>query len=746
MFTKRTISRLARGRSNAAARRSRENVLPLGLDALEPRMLLSAANLFGPPVEYATDYQPCALATGDFNHDGKLDMVTVNASSTQDNGTMSILLGTGNGAFGAPTNIETDVDPYAVVVGDFNSDGFDDIAVANYDSDSSGSTVDIFLGKSNGSFQDKAFFAIPTEPYSMAMGDFNNDHNLDLAVSGQEADADLNLRVFLGDGAGGFAPEASYVTYWAEAVTAADLNNDGNVDLAVACDADGSHDQPDSVVVFMGNGTGTFQKSDAYEVDAGPKGIAAADLDGDGYLDLASTSSGSLHNGISILMNDGDGTFGTRTDYPAAGNSQGVAAGDLDNDGWVDLAIAGSASSSICVKLNDGTGAGGLRSLDNENYAAGAGPIGVVVADFNGDGRLDMATTDNQDDTGAVSVLLGVGPTASDANFVIKKNATFTFSKTTFATPVFKPVSKAATLKLVKIVSLPTHGTLKYKGKLVNAGATIPAASLASLTYVPNKDYDGADSFEWRGYDGTSYTGLASVNVVTIPEVTITSNGDAIEGGSTSFFTIHLNHASLKDTKINLAASGKAVGKKNYVPLAKVVTILAGQTEYDVTVTPMVDNIAAGDLTVIEKVVGGTGYTIGAAKSATVTIVDDEPKISIAATTPSAQFGANGQVASNGHITITRTGSTAANLTLTLVIGGTAKSNTYAPITSDQTKTVTISAGSSFITLDIVPLLNPTAKRTVTVTCKAVTKSPLAANRFSLDLVNKSAIVNILHV
>ena len=131
---------------------------------------------------------------------------------------------------------------------------------------------------------------------------------------------------------------------------------------------------------------------------------------------------------------------------------------------------------------------------------------------------------------------------------------------------------------------------------------------------------------------------------------------------------------------------------------------------------------------------------------ATVTIVDDEPKISIAATTPSAQFGANGQVASNGHITITRTGSTAANLTLTLVIGGTAKSNTYAPITSDQTKTVTISAGSSFITLDIVPLLNPTAKRTVTVTCKAVTKSPLAANRFSLDLVNKSAIVNILHV
>jgi hypothetical protein len=272
---------------------------------------------------------------------------------------------------------------------------------------------------------------------------------------------------------------------------------------------------------------------------------------------------------------------------------------------------------------------------------------------------------------------------------------------------------------------------LILKNALVTQNQTIPAAQLKYLSYKIEKNYAGIDSFKWRGNDGTANSTLASVTLITTPEATIAGGFNAVEGGAASAFTVSLNHASLNDVKIALSASGKAVAGKNYVRLPKSVTFTAGQTSAPVALTPLVDHVAKGDLAVTAKVGGGKGYTVGAAKSATIIIVDDEPKISVSADTSTTSLGG-----AHGIITFTRTGDTGQDLILTLTIKGTAKAGKdYTPLPP----TVTINSGESSVSIDVVAILNVPKTKTVQVSAKITTA-------FSLDPFAASAIVQLLHV
>jgi hypothetical protein len=698
------------------------------VEYLEPGLLLtSAASLFRPAVAYTVGFQPDAVAVGDFNHDGKTDLVAVNASSTLDPGTMSILLGKGDGTFQDAVSIATDIDATAVVVGRFNDDAFDDIAVACYDSASGGSSsvIDIFLGNGNGTFQPKTSFATPSTPVSIALADFNGDGFSDLAVASEEGDNDLNLSIYLADsgGSGALSPKATYPAYWAEGVTAGDFDEDGNMDLAVINQQDSAHQGNPTVAIFAGAGDGTFQAGASYAVGDGAASVTSVDLNGDGHLDLAIPCYNASN--VGILLGDGDGTFGARTDFGALLDPQGVATGDLDNDGQMDLAIAEWGDSAVRLKL--GNGAGGFRTIDDEEVDAGNGPKGIVTADFNGDGRLDVAATDQQAST--VSVLLGTGPTALDLAYTISKNATFRFTKAIFAGAFSDP--NHLPLAQVKIGSLPGHGTLLYKGLAVGAGQVIPAAQLGSLSYVIAKGYDGVDSFAWRACDGVSYSTPATVKFVTTPEAWIGGGFTATEGGQEGRFAVRLNHPALTDVTINLATAGRAVGGKNYAKMPSFVTIPAGQTSAEFALTPTVDGVAKGDLDVIEKIGPGRGYTVGQAGAASALIVDDEPKISF--TTPSASIQWGGDA---GQVIVTRCGATDSDLILTLVIGGTARNGVDYQLLPT---TVTIPAGSSSTTIAIVPLLDPATLKAVTLSCKVDTKV------FSLDPLAKSVLVEILH-
>ena len=327
---------------------------------------------------------PQSVAIGDFNRDGKPDFAVANNVS----GNVTILLNNDGGfsqAAGSPVGAGSG--PRSVVVGDFNVDGKVDLAVANVYSDN----VTILLGNGTGGFNQPSGSPVDggTTPICVAVGDFNLDGKPDLALANFRSNA---VTILLGDGGGGFAQAAGSpvgVGTSPGSVAVGDFNLDGKVDLAV------SNADSDNVSILLGNGNGGFTQPVGSPVGAGdfPISVAAGDFDLDGTPDLAVASANS-HN-ITILSGDGGGGFvqalGSPVSLPSAPIS--VAVGDFNLDGKPDLAAATSPNH---VTILMGNGVGGFVEPAGSPLGAGAGPFSVAVGDFNLDGKPDLAIA-NQD-------------------------------------------------------------------------------------------------------------------------------------------------------------------------------------------------------------------------------------------------------------------------------------------------------------------------------------------------------------
>ncbi|HTS67720.1 MAG TPA: FG-GAP-like repeat-containing protein, partial [Terriglobia bacterium] len=293
---------------------------------------------FQPPVNYSIGNPPQAIVAGDFNGDGIPDLAVVNTGNPQQS-VVSILLGNGNGTFQAHVDFAVGMAGVSLVAGDFNGDGRLDLAVAGgvYNS-STGSqgAIALLLGNGNGTIQAPVIVTVPNTMYSLdglATGDFNHDGRLDLAAT----DGVNHLYVLLGNGDGTFTAPVTYTTSAAGALAAADFNGDGNVDLAAP------EWQGYSIGVMLGNGDGTFQTAVPYSAGDIGNSLIAADFNGDGKPDLVS--------GGTILLNNGDGTFGPPYNFPAANMElYGVAAADFNSDGAADLVLA-SAYNSTTVSV-----------------------------------------------------------------------------------------------------------------------------------------------------------------------------------------------------------------------------------------------------------------------------------------------------------------------------------------------------------------------------------------------------------
>jgi hypothetical protein len=357
---------------------------------------------------------PNSLIVGDFNGDGKLDLATTNNFSKS----VLVQLGNETGGFGAETNFEIGFVPLSITVGDFNGDGKLDLATANFDNTvkfggnsnltiANNYNVSVFLGNGTGDFETATnFFAVGNRPLSLTVGDFNGDGKLDLATANNLSD---NVSVLLGNGTGDFGAATnfevgSYPAY-PSSVTVGDFNGDGKLDLATA------NGGSDNLSVLLGNGTGGFGAATNFAVGSSPRSVTAGDFNGDGKLDLATANY--LSDNVSVLLGDGTGGFGAATDFAVGGFPNSVTAGDLNGDGKLDLATANVVDKNVSVLLGNGIGSFGVAT----NFGVGTtGPDSVVtVGDFNGDGKLDLATTNPN--KSYVSVLLNTtAPTRNDFN------------------------------------------------------------------------------------------------------------------------------------------------------------------------------------------------------------------------------------------------------------------------------------------------------------------------------------------
>src|SRR5262249_21909091 len=313
---------------------------------------------------------------------------------------VSVLLGTGRGS--SQPAVTTTVlnggagngNAQSVAVGDFNGDGLTDVALSTSGSPAN-PAVEVLLGKGDGSFQpNHLILPVGQTPLSVAARDFDHHGPPDLAT----ADGNVTLTGLLGNGDGSFRPRVD-VTVGADAraVVVGDFNGDGRLDVAAAQQL--SH----SVSVLLGHGDGTFAPPRAFDASGqdltvSPVSMAVGHVNGDGRADLVINNTGGLDSVIAqlgVLLGNGDGTFRAPIlESPGTTGGDGdVALADFNNDGRLDVAVGGQAALPDGLTVNTGNGDGtfGAPFLSPLRFSTGGNdPFGVAAAGLTGHGPADL--------------------------------------------------------------------------------------------------------------------------------------------------------------------------------------------------------------------------------------------------------------------------------------------------------------------------------------------------------------------
>lgn len=372
---------------------------------------------------------------GDFNKDGKLDIAYF--GTYEDGGPWAMIcvnIGLGDGTFSIPLCSALAATTQGVgnlISGDFNGDGNLDLAFPNFEGPN---TVSIYLGNGDGTLQSPIDSTAGPFPYWIETGDFNKDGNLDLAVLyGGSPDygglpADDEFWILLGNGDGTFqTPLPNDLGFASNLVNLAvgDFNDDGILDVVVG-------DQAGGIYFMGGNGDGTFNAAQpASTVGQDTYGMTSADLNGDGKLDLVLTNSPMIPTlpGFSVLIGNGDGTFQPSVSYAMGSTSGGVSPPsviDLNGDGKLDVIVSQGledtgAGQTASIFSFLGNGDGTFQNPINLSYPTGLGIpsdwSGLLVGDFNADGRADVVSTTffqvQPQNALLVSMLQGFFPVAS---------------------------------------------------------------------------------------------------------------------------------------------------------------------------------------------------------------------------------------------------------------------------------------------------------------------------------------------
>lgn len=364
---------------------------------------------FQPARNYRTDSDPIAVVVADFNRDGVPDVAALDQTNN-----VSILLGTGGGIFGSAKNYPIGTDNgIALFAGDFNNDGNVDVLI--------GCEIDDFVavilfGNGDGTLQSPVNSEMLVTVNKVALGDFNQDGQPDLALTIGSDGFPGYVGIALGKGDGTFEfPQELYpagisVFY----IASGDLNGDSAPDLVI------DNNLSETVGVLLNNGDGSFQPVIHYPLNSVPSTFVIGDTNNDGIPDLAVNVTGSTV----LALGKGDGSFQSPNTVLSNGLAGVSSIADFNNDGLQDFADGGTVN-TYAVVLGNGDG----TFVAPASYLTGSNPSMAAVADLNGDGYLDLVVPTEQRG-GAISVLLNVGASIS----VTLSPTTLTFLAQTIGT------------------------------------------------------------------------------------------------------------------------------------------------------------------------------------------------------------------------------------------------------------------------------------------------------------------------
>lgn len=356
----------------------------------------TGGGVFGGGSDPTVGFDPFSMGVGDLNHDGYLDVVCSNSDVNKQNpgrGTLSVRLGQGNGNFIVPSAGGTiDVLPGGfgnsnMKLSDLNNDGNLDILVLQKNG-----VLFQCKGKGDGQFEPYQPAGVYGTGFSLDVADFNGDGNQDVVLGsqGREVQDPGQVLLFLGDGTGNFPDRAAAsitvgISPWQ--VTTADFNGDGKLDVAV------TNNGSASVSILLGNGRGNLGAPASVTVGNRPTQLCVGDLNNDGAADLVVTNESS--NSVSVRLGTGTGTFSrpTGSEFSSGGTPSSVAAADVNGDGNLDVLVTnyGLAENTVAVRLGNGSGNFTTPTI-GATVQVGTRPIALTMADLDNDGDLDLMT------------------------------------------------------------------------------------------------------------------------------------------------------------------------------------------------------------------------------------------------------------------------------------------------------------------------------------------------------------------